>query len=327
MKISLVIPCYNEEDMLPITVRELTRFLSKCQTEGLAGPDSEIILVDDGSRDRTWALISQAAKERAAVRGVKLSQNRGHQNALLAGLEAAKGDFIISLDADLQDDINVIKDMIRAAEKGMDITLGVRRKRDTDSLFKRLSAGGFYKLMRLMKVNLICNHADFRGLSHRALAALMEYRETNLFLRGIVVDLGFPTVLIYYDRKEREAGETKYPLRKMLSFAWQGITSFSTFPLKIASLFGLVLAAGSLGVVAWALGVHFFTAYTVPGWTSTLAPLLFVSGIQLLSLGVIGEYLGKIYLETKRRPRYFIEKTTDQDRALDLPDASHPFRS
>ncbi|UQZ88259.1 glycosyltransferase [Deltaproteobacteria bacterium Smac51] len=311
--ISLVVPCYNEEEMLPITISELYGFLSECVAEGLAGADSEIILVDDGSRDRTWELISRAAEEHSAIRGLKLSRNRGHQNALLAGLEKAEGDFIISLDADLQDDINVIKDMIRAAENGMDIALGVRKKRETDSPFKRLSAEGFYKLMSFLKVNLVYNHADFRGLSRRAVAALMEYKEVNLFLRGIIPELGFPTVLIYYDRKERAAGETKYPLRKMLSFAWQGVTSFSTFPLKFVSFLGLLMATGSLAVVAWALSVHFFTDNAIPGWTSTVVPLLFTSGVQLLGLGIIGEYLGKMYLETKRRPRYFIEKTTDDE--------------
>lgn len=243
---------------------------------------------------------------------MKLSHNRGHQNALLAGLETAEGDFVISLDADLQDDINIIKDMIRAAEQGMDIALGVRRKRETDTLFKRLTAEGFYRFMGLMGVNLVYNHADFRGLSRRALAALMEYRETNIFLRGIIVELGFPTVLLYFDRKEREAGETKYPLRKMLSFAWQGVTSFSTFPLKIVSVLGAFLFVGSLLLIAWALVVYFFVNDTVPGWTSTVVPLLFTSGIQLLGLGVIGEYVGKIYMETKNRPRYFIEKITDR---------------
>jgi Glycosyltransferases involved in cell wall biogenesis len=318
MKISLVVPCYNEEAMLPITVKELSRFLAECAAEGLAGPDSEIVLVDDGSRDRTWELISQAAQEYPAVRGLKLSRNRGHQNALLAGLEKAEGDFIISLDADLQDDVNVIKEMIRGAEAGMDIALGVRRNRATDSAFKRLTAQGFYRLMGLMKVSLIYNHADFRGLSRRAVAALMEYKEVNLFLRGIIPELGFPTVLVYYDRKERVAGETKYPLRKMLSFAWQGVTSFSTFPLRLISFLGLLLAGGSLTVVLWALGLHFFTDQTIPGWTSTLVPLLFTSGVQLLGLGIIGEYLGKLYLEVKRRPRYFIEKTTDDQKGGEI---------
>jgi len=318
MKISLVVPCYNEEAMLPITVKELSRFLAECAAEGLAGPDSEIVLVDDGSRDRTWELISQAAQEYPAVRGLKLSRNRGHQNALLAGLEKAEGDFIISLDADLQDDVNVIKEMIRGAEAGMDIALGVRRNRATDSAFKRLTAQGFYRLMGLMKVSLIYNHADFRGLSRRVVAALMEYKEVNLFLRGIIPELGFPTVLVYYDRKERVAGETKYPLRKMLSFAWQGVTSFSTFPLRLISFLGLLLAGGSLTVVLWALGLHFFTDQTIPGWTSTLVPLLFTSGVQLLGLGIIGEYLGKLYLEVKRRPRYFIEKTTDDQKGGEI---------
>lgn len=312
MKISLVVPCYNEEEVLPWAVAELTSFLAECRAEQLADPDSEIILVDDGSRDRTWALICQAALEHPAVRGVKLSRNRGHQNALLAGLEKAEGDFIISLDADLQDDIQVIKEMIRAAEKGADIALGVRKKRSTDSFFKRFSAESFYKLMALMQVNLVYNHADFRGLSRRAVAALMEYKEVNLFLRGIIPELGYPTVLVYYDRQARQAGETKYPLKKMLAFAWQGITSFSIAPLRAVSALGLLMATGSLGLVAWALGIHFFTDRAIPGWTSTLAPLLFTSGVQLLGLGVIGEYLGKIYLETKRRPRYFIERTTDE---------------
>ena len=308
MKISLVVPCYNEEEILPHTLRELTGFLRRCVDEKLAAPSSEIIFVDDGSRDRTWPLITEAAQTFPEVRGVKLSRNRGHQNALLAGLAEASGDFIVTIDADLQDDIAVIRDMILAAENGSDIVLGVRKKRDTDTFFKKFSALGFYRLMRVMGVDIVPNHADFRGMSRRTVAALFEYREVNLFLRGLIPELGYPTSIVYYDRQERLAGETKYPLRKMLAFAWQGITSFSTFPLKLVTLTGLAFAVASLLIVAWALIIRFFTDNAVPGWTSTMVPLIFLAGIQLLGLGIIGEYLGKIYLEVKRRPRYFVEK-------------------
>lgn len=310
MKISLVVPCYNEEEILPRTIKELTGFLGECVGENLADDGSEIIFVDDGSRDQTWSLIEEAAQVFPEVRGVKLSRNRGHQNALLAGLAEASGDFIVTIDADLQDDVAVIKDMIRAAENGSDIVLGVRKKRDTDTAFKKFSALGFYRLMSVMGVDIVPNHADFRGMSRRTVEALFQYKEVNLFLRGLVPELGYPTSIVYYDRKERLAGETKYPLRKMLAFAWQGITSFSTFPLKLVTMTGLAFAAASLLIVAWALVIRFFTDNTVPGWTSTVAPLVFLAGIQLLGLGIIGEYLGKVYLEVKRRPRFFVEKTT-----------------
>lgn len=317
MNISLVVPCYNEEEILPHTIEELSKFLNECRTEGLADIGSEIVLVDDGSRDKTWQLIVESASNSPIIKGVKLSRNRGHQNALLAGLAEARGDFVISIDADLQDDITVIKDMLKMADRGTDIVLGVRRKRDTDTFFKKYSALGFYKLMKVMGVDIVPNHADFRGLSRRALEALFEYKEVNLFLRGLIPELGFPTGLVYYDRKERLAGETKYPLRKMLALAWQGITSFSTIPLKLVTLAGLGLALSSFLVVAWALIIKIFTNNAVPGWTSTVAPLVFLGGIQLLGLGVVGEYLGKIYLEVKRRPRYFIEKTVDAQNGSD----------
>lgn len=308
MKVSLVVPCYNEEEMLPLTVSELTRFLDGCVEDKLIDSGSEIIFVDDGSRDSTWQLIAEASEKHARVTGVKLSRNRGHQNALLAGMEVADGDFIITIDADLQDDVNVIRDMVKAAEGGAEIVLGVRRRRNTDSFFKRFSAQAFYRFMRMFKVDLVYNHADFRGMSKRAVNCLREYSEVNLFLRGIVPELGYSTMLVYYDRKERAAGETKYPLGKMLAFAWQGITSFSTIPLKCLTYGGLLLSFVSLLIVVWALVVRLFTDNTVPGWTSTLVPLIFLSGIQLMGMGIIGEYLGKIYLETKRRPRFFIEK-------------------
>jgi len=315
MKISLVVPCYNEEEVLSHTLKELTGFLSECRDESLVSADSEIIFVDDGSKDHTWSLIIEAAEIFPEVRGVKLSRNRGHQNALLAGLAQASGDFIITIDADLQDDFKVIRDMIIAAENGSDIVLGVRKKRDTDTLFKKYSAIGFYRLMKIMAVDIIHNHADFRGMTRRAVNALFEFKEVNLFLRGLIPELGYPTSIVYYDRKERLAGETKYPLRKMLAFAWQGITSFSTFPLKLVTMTGLVFSAGSLLIVVWALIIRLFTDNTVPGWASTMVPLVFLAGIQLLGLGIIGEYIGKIYLETKRRPRFFVEKTTGGKRA------------
>jgi glycosyltransferase involved in cell wall biosynthesis len=319
MRVSLVVPCYNEQECLPRTAAELAVILGECQEAGLAGSESEIVFVDDGSQDETWKCITEAALAHPAVRGLRLSRNCGHQNALLAGLEAAAGDFVISIDADLQDDPVVIKDMLRGAREGADVVLGVRRGRRADSLFKRLTAENYYRLLRLAGVRLVFNHADFRGLSRRALEALLRYGETNLFLRGLIGQLGFPTLLVHYDRRERLAGETKYPLHKMLSFAWQGVTSFSIVPLRIIVAIGSMFFLLSVVFVVWALYVRFVYDLAVPGWASTTIPIVFFSGVQLLAMGVIGEYLGKIYLETKRRPRYFVAETVGSEKGGNGP--------
>jgi glycosyltransferase involved in cell wall biosynthesis len=321
MKVSLVIPCYNEECVISDTVKTLSDLLRDCQAEDLINAGSEILIVDDGSRDKSWDLIRRAADLQepgspVIIKGLRLSRNRGHQNALLAGLEAAKGDFVVTVDADLQDDVQAIKGMIEHARRGVDIVYGVRSARDADSFFKRFTAHFFYNLMRFFGVELVFNHADFRGMSGRAVRAVLQYKEVNLFLRGLLPQLGFKSALVFYERRKRQAGETKYPIGKMLSFAWQGITSFSTFPLKIMTFVGVLIALPSFGILIWALYQHYFSSTTVPGWTSTIAPLMFFSGLQFLAFGIIGEYLGKIYLETKRRPRYFIAETIGDENDL-----------
>lgn len=309
MKLNIVVPCFNEEDIFPSTVQALDQLLAGMKSEGLVAADSTLIFVDDGSRDSTWSLIEAAARANPALIGVRLSRNRGHQNACLAGFEVADGDIVITIDADLQDDTRAIVDMVKAAAGGADIVYGVRKKRTSDSFFKRFTAEGYYRILSALSVEIVFNHADFRLLSRRALIALFQFNEVNLFLRGIIPQLGFNTAVVYYDRLERTAGESKYPLRKMLSLAWQGITSFSTAPLKTITVLGLVLSLISLAVSFWAVLTWLFTSRTVPGWTSTIVPISLLGGVQLLCLGVIGEYLGKIYLEVKGRPRYFIAET------------------
>lgn len=308
MKISVVVPCYNEEEILDYTIASFCDFFNENFQEENFRLDSELIFIDDGSRDNTWSIICDAAEKYDFIKGIKLSRNKGHQNALLAGMSSATGDFIITIDADLQDDINAICEMVHFAKNGSEIVYGVRKSREADTGFKRFTAESYYNIMRYLGVELIFNHADFRGMSKRAVEALLAYKEVNLFLRGIVPQLGYPTSIVYYDRKERLAGETKYPLKKMLSFAWQGITSFSTVPLKALSWCGVTLALVSVMIVIWALLTWLISGTTVPGWTSTVVPIVFFSGVQLFGLGIVGEYLGKIYLEVKERPKFFIEQ-------------------
>lgn len=306
--IGLVIPCYNEEEVLPETTRRLVALLEKMQAEDLVSRDSAIFYVDDGSRDRTWKLIQELSAQHPLVCGIKLSRNRGHQNALFCGLMTAPGDALISVDADLQDDLDVIPQMVRNFRSGDDVVYGVRKRRDTDTFFKRFTAEGYYKLMAAMKVDLVFNHADYRLLSRRALESLADYNEVNLFLRGMVRLLGYPSSIVEYDRAERFAGESKYPLRKMLSFAWQGITSFSTSPLRLITTFGFLISLASLALAAWALITRVFTEEALPGWASTVIPMYFLGGVQLLSLGMIGEYVAKIYMEAKGRPRFHVDR-------------------
>jgi len=305
----MVVPCYNEEEVLPKTKEALSRLLESLKTKKLITEKSFICFVDDGSKDRTWELIEKFSQETPYIKGLKLSRNCGHQNALLAGLfyVEALSDAAVSLDADLQDDISVIEQMCQKFFQGYEIVYGVRKRRDSDTFFKRTTAEGFYKVMRLMGVEIVENHADFRLMSKRALRWLKEFEEVNLFLRGIIPLLGLKSDRVYYDRKERFAGESKYPLKKMLGFAWDGITSFSVAPLRFITFLGVVVLVLSLLLSLWALGAKLSGA-AVSGWTSMMLIVLFLGGVQMLSIGIIGEYIGKIYKETKRRPRFFVEK-------------------
>ena len=306
--IGLVIPCYNEEEVLRETTSRLLVLLEKMQAEGLISTDSAVFYVDDGSRDKTWALIQELSAAHPPICGIKLSRNRGHQNALLCGLLNAPGDALISVDADLQDDLDVIPKMVQAFINGDEVVYGVRKKRETDTFFKRFTAEGYYKLMAAMKVDIVFNHADYRLLSRRAIDSLSEYREVNLFLRGLVRLLGYRNSIVEYDRAERFAGESKYPLSKMLSFAWQGVTSFSTYPLRLITSIGILISIASLGLAFWALILKIFTREALPGWASTVIPMYFLGGVQLLSLGIIGEYVAKIYTESKNRPRFHVDQ-------------------
>ncbi len=304
----LVIPCYNEEEVLPETTRRLKEKFSALTSAGRISELSRILLVDDGSKDHTWPMISALAKEDCRFGGVKLSRNRGHQNALLAGLMTAKGqcDCCISMDADLQDDIGAIDQMLDAFSEGYEVVYGVRSSRESDTFFKRSTAQGFYKFMKLMGVDIVYNHADYRLLSGRALEGLGQFREINLFLRGIVPLIGYKSTTVTYVRSERFAGESKYPLKKMLAFAFDGITSFSVKPIRWVTGLGFLLFIASIIAVLYSLVVKLL-GQTVAGWTATMISIWMIGGIQLLSLGVIGEYIGKIYTEVKDRPRFIIE--------------------
>ena len=308
-RLSLVVPCFNEEAVLPETIRRLGELLHRLVAGGRISEASHVYFVDDGSLDRTWTVIEAATNAHAFVRGIKLSRNTGHQNALLAGLFSADGDAVITVDADLQDDLGAIESMVEAYLGGSDIVYGVRNRRSADTFLKRFSAESYYRLLNWMGVQAVFNHADYRLMSRRAVDALRGFKEVNLFLRGIIPLLGFTTSTVYYDRARRFAGESKFPLRKMLGFAWEGITSFSPMPLHLITTLGLMVSIGSFAVTLWALWVRLFTEDAVPGWASTVLPIYFLGGIQLLCIGIIGEYLAKMYMETKERPRYFVEKT------------------
>ncbi|MEH6586193.1 MAG: glycosyltransferase family 2 protein [Halioglobus sp.] len=307
-KLSIVVPCYNEEEVLPETIRQLSELITKMIGKQLVSDESCMLLVDDGSGDGTWALIEANAKSSSLVSGVKLSRNRGHQNALLAGLTVADGDVVVSIDADLQDDISVIEEMVERHRGGFDVVYGVRGNRESDSFSKRFSAEVFYRLLSFMGVETVFNHADYRLLSRRALEALKSHDEVNLYLRGVVPTIGFKSCEVPYDRKERFAGESKYPLSKMLALAFDGITSFSAVPLRIIGGLGILIFFISMAISAWALYISLFTDKAIPGWASSVLPMYVLGGIQLLSLGVVGEYVAKVYMETKRRPRFFIEE-------------------
>jgi glycosyltransferase involved in cell wall biosynthesis len=305
--VSLVLPCFNEQEVLPETTRRLVALLARLEAEGVAAPGSAIYYVDDGSLDATWRLVAEYAAAFPAVCGIKLTRNRGHQNALLCGLMTAPGDVLVSLDADLQDDLEAIPKMLAAWRDGNEIVYAVRSRRDADSFLKRCTAEGYYRLLAFLGVQVLFNHADFRLMSRRAIECLRSYEETHLFLRGLVPQLGYRTAVVEFARAARFAGESKYPLRKMLALAWQGITSFTAYPLRLITGVGALVSLGSLLMSAWALGIRLFTDHAMPGWASVVIPMYLLGGIQLLSLGIIGEYLAKVYESTKKRPRFHVE--------------------
>lgn len=308
--LNLIVPCYNEEEVLPETSSQLLTLLDRMQRDGMADARSSITFVDDGSQDRTWQMIEEMNRQDARIHGLKLSRNRGHQNALLAGLLSAQGEVLVSLDADLQDDIEAIPRMLQTHhDAGADIVYGVRARRDTDTAFKRCTARGYYALLRRFGVDVIPDHADFRLMSRRALDALQSFREVNLFLRGIIPMLGFRSAVVHYDRLSRFAGESKYPLFKMVRLAMDGIFSFSTVPLQWITVMGATLAVASMAFAVWAIIVKLTSDLAVPGWASTVVPMYFLGGLQLLALGIIGGYLSRIYSEAKQRPRFIIEKS------------------
>ena len=307
-RLAIVVPCYNEEEVIEISSKALREVLDGLIEKKKVSKDSYILFVDDGSKDKTWSLIEQEFRAHSTVKGLKLAGNVGHQFALTAGLLTAKdySDVTVSIDADLQDDVNVIEEMVDRFHEGFDIVYGVRNSRKTDTFFKRTTAQGFYKLMAAMGVKTVYNHADFRLMSKRAVEQLSKYHETNLFLRGLVPLIGYQTTTVGYDRKERVAGESKYPLKKMLALAFNGISSFSVKPIDLISGLGGGIVLISIIAAIYAL-VSYFTGHVEAGWTSLILSIWFLGGIQLISIGMIGKYIGKIYLEVKNRPRYNIE--------------------
>lgn len=313
IKVAIIVPCYNEEEVLEDTAQKLKILTERLESrEAVPQLNFVIVFVDDGSKDRTWHIIESLNQGNSQYKGLKLSANAGHQKALLAGLLEFqhKADCLISIDADLQDDIDAIEEMLNRYIEGNDVVYGVRRERKTDTWFKRFTAHLFNKLMMIMGVEIIYNHADFRLASSRVIQALAQYREVNLFLRGIFPAMGFKTAVVEYDRKERLAGTTKYPLKKMMSFAWDGMTSFSISPLRIVTITGFIVFLISLILSIYVLSTY-LSGKAIVGWVSTVLPMYFLGGIQLLCIGIIGEYIGKIYKEVKNRPRYLIDKKLD----------------
>ncbi len=313
MDLVIIVPCYNEEEVLPETTRQLSAVLDELRVSGKIG-SGKILYVDDGSRDRTWEIIRGFSASSPCVCGLKLAHNSGHQQALWAGLEWAAGHAgaAVSIDADLQDDPHCIAEMVDLWRDGADVVFGIRKERRTDTWFKKTTAQGFYRLMEALGGDIVYNHADFRLMSRRALQALMAYPERNLFLRGMVTALGFRTAKVFYDRRERFAGQSKYPLGKMVSFALDGITSFSVRPLRYIAMLGLLFILISVAVIVYGVAVY-CQGNTIPGWTSLLVSVWFIGGAILLALGIMGEYVGKIYKEVKRRPRYFVEEESGMD--------------
>lgn len=305
----LVIPCYNEEEVLPETSKRLTAKLGAMIEMGLISQDSKIVFVNDGSKDHTWQLIRQYHEENPMIQGINLSRNKGHQSALLAGLMTVKEycDMAISMDADLQDDVDAIEQFVEKYYEGCEVVYGVRSERKTDSFFKRASAQSFYKLMLHMGVEIVYNHADYRLMSRRALDEMEGFKEVNLFLRGIVPLIGFQSGVVTYERHERFAGESKYPLKKMLNFAFDGITSFSVKPIRMVTTLGIIIFAISILMLIYFL-ITWCIGWTVPGWTSIVVSVWTIGGLQLLAIGIIGEYIGKIYMETKARPKFIVQE-------------------
>lgn len=314
MKLYLAIPCYNEEEVLLDSAKKLLLKFDNLMAEEKITKDSRIVFIDDGSKDSTWSLISKLNEINKTFSGIKLSGNRGHQNALLAGLVTLKDccDAVISLDADLQDDIDAIDAMIDKYNEGCDVVYGVRSSRETDSFFKRFTAEGYYKILNKMGAKIIFNHADYRLMSKRALEAFCEFREVNIFLRGIVPMVGFKSDIVTYERKERLLGESKYPLKKMLALALEGITSLSVKPIRFITWLGIGSLFVSIAILIYSI-VRFFMGETVQGWTSTVVSIWALGGLQLLSMGILGEYIGKIYLESKHRPRFIIEEFLEEN--------------
>ncbi len=314
-KLYVVVPCYNEEEVLPETTKRLKAKMEALMAAGKIDKASHVVLVNDGSKDRTWELIQQYHQEDALFSGINLSCNRGHQNALLAGLLTVKdhADMMISMDADLQDDINAMDEMVDKYLDGCDIVYGVRSQRKTDTFFKRFTAESFYRVMNLLGANTVFNHADYRLMSKRAVEGLAQFKEVNLFLRGIVPMVGYRTDSVYYERNQRFAGESKYPLKKMLAFATEGITSLSIKPIRLITALGVLVLLISAAMLIYAL-VTFFKGASVAGWASTMVSIWGLGGLTLFSIGVVGEYIGKIYLETKGRPRFLIESFLNRER-------------
>ena len=313
-RLYMVIPCYNEEEVLDETTKRLTlRFDELIARDKIAG-DSKILYVNDGSKDQTWPIIARLHEENKYVSGLNLSRNRGHQNAVLAGLMYAKdhSDMVISMDADLQDDLMAIDEMVDKFHEGFDVVYGVRNSRKKDTWFKKTTAEGFYKFMKWMGVDIVFNHADFRMMSKRVLEQLEHYKEVNLFLRGIVPLIGYPSTEVYYERNERFAGESKYPLKKMLAFAFDGITSFSVKPIRMICAFGLLVFLISIAMLIYSIVIHYI-GKTVPGWSSLIVSIGALGGLQLLAIGIVGEYIGKVYLEVKERPRFCIQDILDKE--------------
>lgn len=308
-KLYLAIPCYNEEEVLRDSAGKLLNKYNSLMEQNKITPDSKIVFIDDGSKDRTWEIIKELHEKNPVYQGIKLSRNRGHQNALLCGLMTLKdkADAVISIDADLQDDINAFDAMLEKYEAGCDVVYGVRSKRETDTFFKRFTAEAFYKILNKMGAKVIFNHADFRLMSKRALAAFSQYKETNIFLRGMVPLVGYKSDIVTYERFERLAGESKYPLKKMLALAWEGVTSLSIQPIRMITWLGAIIFIISIIMIIYSL-ISLIAGTAVSGWASTLCSIWALGGLQLLAIGIIGEYIGKIYLEAKRRPRFIVEE-------------------
>lgn len=315
-QLAIIVPCYNEEAVFPESCKQLLTLLNRLIEQDKVKPESYLCFVNDGSQDRTWELIEQACEQEGTkVRGIKLATNFGHQNALMAGMLSLgeDADCFVTVDADLQDDIQVVEEMVQKYQEGFKIVYGVREGRKTDSFFKRFTAKSFYRLMEWMKVKTVYNHADFRLIDHLVLEKLALYGEVNLFLRGIFPTIGFASTEVFYERKARVAGESKYPLRKMMAFAWEGITSFSTYPLHLIFLTGIFIFILSIALTIWAI-VPLFQGNTVHGWASTVIPIFVFAGVQMMSIGLIGEYVGKIYKEVKSRPRFIIESFKNMEK-------------